>query len=66
MRDEQGAATKSVSFVIKLWSEPREIAGDPPWRWHVHHVQSGDEASFTRLRDVLQYIEDRSGHLVPR
>ena len=53
---------KGTSFIIRLWLEAREMAGEAPWRWHVHHVQSGDEANFTRLADVLTYIEEKVGH----
>ncbi len=66
MRDGQVIAKKGMSFVIRLWLEPREMPGDPPWRWHVHHVQSGEEANFTRLADVLQYIEEKAGTAPPK
>lgn len=60
MKDGRLTTKNGMSFVIKLWLEPREMAGDPQWRWHVHHVQSGEEASFTRLADVLRYVEDKA------
>lgn len=52
---------RDVSFVIRLWLEPQEQAGPPQWRWRVLHVQSGDEAHFHSLRDVLAYVETRCG-----
>lgn len=65
MTDSQVGAKRGISFVIRLWLEPREIAGDPTWRWHVQHVQSGEEAHFARLADVLSYIEAKAGLAPP-
>lgn len=65
MKDEQAITKKGMSFVIRLWLEPREMAGEAPWRWHVQHVQSGEEANLTRLADVLSYIETKAGHAPP-
>ncbi len=55
-----GKATKSVSFVIVLWLEPREVQAEPEWRWRVNHVQSGDQALFKRLDDVLAYVATKA------
>lgn len=62
----QAARRREVSFVIRLWLEPREQADSPQWRWYVHHVQSGDEAHFHSLRDMLAYVEAKSGVSSPR
>ncbi|MBI4497666.1 MAG: hypothetical protein HY689_07205 [Chloroflexi bacterium] len=51
----------NVSFVIRLWLEPRTGVGDPEWRSHVFHVQSGEEAYFRRLSDLLSFVERKSG-----
>ncbi len=58
---DSSSARKEVSFVLRLWLEPRGGPGAPEWRWHIHHVQSGEEAHFHRLEDVAQYIQAKSG-----
>lgn len=60
MRHFQTDSKKNVSFVLRLWLEPREKSSHPEWRWHVQHVQSGEEAYFHRLAELLTYIERKS------
>ena len=55
-----------VVFVIRLWLEPREIRGDPEWRWYVRHVQSDNEAYFRRIKDVTAFVERMSGATAPK
>lgn len=55
-----------VSFVILLWLEPSEGAAEPEWRWRVRQAQTGEEACFRRLCDVLAYVASRSATPAPR
>jgi hypothetical protein len=52
--------------VITVWLEPREAEASPEWRWRVVHAQTGEEASFTRLAEVLAFITTQSGIPAPR
>ena len=54
-----------VSFVMKLWLESGEHEGLPEWRWHVRHIQSGDEAYFRNMAAMLKFIEQKSSLLPP-
>ncbi len=56
----------SVSFVLTLWVEPREVEADPEWRWKVRHVQTDQQAYFRRVADVLEFVASESGLPVPR
>ncbi len=56
----------SVSFVITLWSELREVEAEPEWRWRVTHVQTGEQAYFRWLSDVLAFITAESGLPAPQ
>ncbi len=52
------------SFVLALWLEPRQGAAgqvDPEWRWRVRCVQTGTEAYFRRIGDLLAHIAEQSG-----
>lgn len=61
---KSGALKESVSFVVRLWVEsPGE--GAPEWRWHLTHVQSGEQRNFRRLADLLEYVAQRSGVAPP-
>jgi len=54
----------SHSFVLTLWREPRQGAAgqaDPEWRWRVRCVQTGTEAYFRRVGDLLAYVAEQSG-----
>lgn len=50
-----------MSFVMTLWLEPREVKAEPEWRWRVSHVQTGEQAYFRRLTDMLAFVASRSG-----
>lgn len=73
MRNERGRgeqtfrwSSSGASFLMTLWLEPQPGAAQPEWRWRVRHVQTGEEAYFRRLRDVLVYVGTRSGVASPR
>ena len=55
----------SVSFVLTLWAEPREVTADPEWRWKVRHIQSDEQAYFTHIADVLTYVASQTGLPTP-
>ncbi len=61
-----GSGNSGASFVMTVWLEPRESDGDPEWRWRVTHAQTGAEANFTRLADVLTFIATQSGRPPPQ
>ena len=49
----------TVSFVVRLTSEPRELepSGDREhWRGYVQCVQSGEELRFVHLQDLFEFI----------
>lgn len=50
---------------MKLWLESGEHEGLPGWRWHVRHIQSGDEAYFRNIAAMLKFIEEKSGLIPP-
>ncbi|MCB2095883.1 MAG: hypothetical protein H6901_01810 [Rhodobacteraceae bacterium] len=56
MRRRQEAA----SFVVRIWLERRRN-GDPAWRGHVQHVQSGEDRHFSRLTEMCAFLERMSG-----
>lgn len=56
-----GGSPGAAAFVIALWLEPNGTAMEPEWRWRVRDVQSGVEAHFRRVADVLAYVAARSG-----
>lgn len=60
------STSSRVSFVITVWLEPQEAEASPEWRWRVVHTQSGDEANFTRLAEVLAFITTQSGTPAPQ
>ncbi len=37
---------QTVSFVLRLWSEPGQAPGETQWRGQIEHVGSGDAAHF--------------------
>lgn len=46
------------SFLIRLWLEPREIAGqEPPLRAYIRHLQTGEERYFSEPRMISEYVE---------
>lgn len=60
MDNPEPSRREPVSFVIRLWLEPREVSAGPEWRWHVRHIQSGTEAYFREMTAVLRFIEDKA------
>jgi hypothetical protein len=49
------------SFIIVLWLESRELPGKPEWRWRVTEVQTGEEAYFHRLADLMTFVSEKVG-----
>jgi len=62
---ELGGRPAHVSFVIKLWVEPQEEDSQQVWRYHIHHVQSGEEAYFNDFAAMAAFIERQSGIQTP-
>jgi hypothetical protein len=48
------------SFVARIWLE-RRSNGDPVWRGHIHHVQSGQERYFGNLGEMRDFMEHLTG-----
>ncbi|MDP2947960.1 MAG: hemerythrin domain-containing protein [Chloroflexota bacterium] len=57
--------TAPVSFVITAWLEPRQGEQPAEWRYHVRHVQSGQEARFAHLQAVLGFLAEKAGVPLP-
>ena len=55
------ATPPGVSFVMTVWLEPQRVEAKPEWRWRVTHTQSGEQAYFRNLADVLDYVSTKSG-----
>lgn len=51
---------------MTVWLEPRASDAEPEWRWRVSHVQTGKEAHFRRVADVLEFIATQSELPPPR
>ncbi len=56
---------EGVSFVLALWAESREAGAGQEWRWRVVHVQSGEQAYFNHLSEVLAFVASESGIPAP-
>lgn len=52
--------TSSASFVVRAWLEPRE-RGVPQWRFHVSHVQTGEDDYTSDLEEVVAFLAERTG-----
>ncbi len=48
------------SFVARIWLE-RGPNGEPTWRGHVQHVQSGRESYFQDLGEMREFLERVTG-----
>ena len=49
---------RTASFLVRLWLEPREIAGqDPPLRGYIRHLQTGEERYLSDPRMIAEYVE---------
>lgn len=55
-----GAGQVMESFVARIWLECRSN-GDPVWRGHIHHVQSGQERYFRKLGEMRDFMEHLTG-----
>lgn len=65
-RKVESALEEPASFVMLLWLEPRDRTAEPEWRWRVKRVQTGEQAHFRRLADVLAYVARQAGAPAPR
>ncbi len=45
---------QTVSFVLRLWSEPGQAPGETQWRGQIEHVGSGDAAHFVVPAPLLE------------
>ncbi len=55
-----------MTFVIVLALEAHGVAVEPEWRWRVRSVQTGEEARFRKVADVLAYVAVQAGVPAPR
>lgn len=46
----------AVSFVARIWLE-RRSNGNPAWRGHIQHVQTGEQRHFRRFVEIRGFIE---------
>ena len=46
----------AVSFVARIWLE-RRSNGNPAWRGHIQHVQTGEERHFRAIAEMRGFIE---------
>lgn len=48
---------KTHVFIVRIWSEPREIKYAPPeWRGVIEHVASGDRQYLKNLNEILEFV----------
>jgi len=52
--------SETTSFVARLWLESGPN-GDPKWRGHIQHVQSGRSGFFDNLCALQNFVERVSG-----
>lgn len=55
-----GEQRSSESFVARIWLE-RGLNGEPRWRGHIRHIQSGRQGYFKDLREMRAFLERASG-----
>lgn len=49
------AEIDAETFVITAWREGEQ------WRYRARHIRSGEDKYFTRLEDVAEMMESRTG-----
>lgn len=47
-------ATTTLTFVVRFWREWSQ--GQPRWRGRVEHVESGRQANFLAIEDLLGFF----------
>ena len=47
-------ATTTLTFVVRFWREWSQ--GQPRWRGRVEHVESGQQANFLAIEDLLAFF----------
>lgn len=48
-------ATTTLTFVVRFWCEWSQ--GQPRWRGRVEHVESGQQANFLAIADLLGFLQ---------
>jgi hypothetical protein len=49
-----------AAFLIRMWEEPREIAGQPPLRrGMIQYLHSGERAYFQDFAEMIAFINHR-------
>jgi hypothetical protein len=49
--------TNTHVFILRFWSEPREIEdAEPEWRGVIEHVDSGDYRYFRTLEVMISFM----------
>jgi len=57
MTTEWRAVQTHYSFLIRIWAEPREIAGAPDvWRGSIEEVITGERCYFVNLNQIEAYV----------
>ena len=57
---------RSHTFVVRIWEERRDLAdAAPTWRGRVDDVRTGSRTYFSRLEDLVGYLSNQSGMVVP-
>lgn len=55
---------KYVSFLIRIWQEPREIEGEgSEWRGSVENIQTGQKGYFKDLETLVGFTREQLNHL---
>jgi len=51
---------KYVSFLIRIWQEPREIEGQGfEWRGSIENIQTGHKGYFKDLETLLKFTREQ-------
>lgn len=52
------AQQQTLSFVVRLWIEPRSPAGRPVYRGQIEHIASGEKNHFQVPAALLDWLAD--------
>lgn len=55
----------TATLVIVLTLEEGSAAGESQWQWRVRSVETGAEAHFRRVADMLAFVAAVSGQAAP-
>ncbi|MFQ6059101.1 MAG: hypothetical protein ACE5MB_09530 [Anaerolineae bacterium] len=54
-----GQRRKYASFLVRIWQEPREIAGHiPQWRGSIEHIQGEQKRYFKDTEALAEFIQE--------